>query len=66
MIVEDGKFATAVASILSDPERHGRMRVAAREYALGASWDSVFEGVYSAYKSIVVTAPKRVPVRATP
>ncbi len=65
MIVEDGKFAGAVASILRDPERHRRMRQAAREYALEASWDSVFEGVYSAYKSIVVTAPKTVPVRAT-
>jgi phosphatidylinositol alpha 1,6-mannosyltransferase len=65
MIVEDGEFAAAVASILRDPERHARMRKAARQDALSASWDSVFEGVYSAYESIVVTAPKIAPVRAT-
>ncbi len=35
MIVEDGKFAAAVASILRDPERHARMRAATREYAAG-------------------------------
>ncbi len=65
MIAEDAKFATAVASVLRDPERHSRMRQAARQYALSASWDAVFEGVYSAYGSILVTAPKTAPVRAT-
>ena len=65
MIAEDGKFATAAASILRDPERHAGMRQSARQYALSASWDSVFEGVYSAYESVLVTAPKTAPVRAT-
>ena len=41
------------------------MRQSARQYALSASWDSVFEGVYSAYESVLVTAPKTAPVRAT-
>jgi phosphatidylinositol alpha 1,6-mannosyltransferase len=29
------------------------MRAAARKYALTASWDSVFEGVYAAYESVL-------------
>jgi glycosyltransferase involved in cell wall biosynthesis len=65
LIAQDGDFAAAVASILRDPERHARMRQAARHYALSASWDAVFEGVYSAYNSILVKAPKTAPVRAT-
>ena len=66
MIAEDGKFSAAVASILRDPERHARMREAARQYALSASWDAVFEGhIYAAYESVLVTAPKTAPVRAT-
>jgi hypothetical protein len=28
------------------------MRLAARSYALTASWDSVFEGVYAGYETI--------------
>jgi glycosyltransferase involved in cell wall biosynthesis len=51
-IVPDAEFATAVSGILSDPTRHAAMREAARAYALTASWDSVFEGVYNAYESM--------------
>ena len=58
-IVPDAEFATAVAGILSDPARYAAMREAARAYALTASWDSVFEGVYGAYESIL-PANKRV------
>jgi glycosyltransferase involved in cell wall biosynthesis len=65
MIAEDRDFAAAIASVLGDPARHASMREAARNYALGASWDAVFEGVYSAYASALVTAPKAAPVRAT-
>jgi glycosyltransferase involved in cell wall biosynthesis len=49
-IVPDAEFATAVSGILGDPARHAAMREAARAYALTASWDSVFEGVYGAYE----------------
>jgi glycosyltransferase involved in cell wall biosynthesis len=52
-IVPDEGFAAAVAGILGDPARHEQMRRAARSYALTASWDSVFEGVYSAYQSVL-------------
>jgi len=34
-------------------ERLAGMRVAAREFALGMSWDAVFEGVYAGYEAVV-------------
>ena len=52
-IVPDAEFATAVAGILGDPQEHAAMREAARTYALTASWDSVFEGVYAAYEAMM-------------
>ena len=52
-IVPDAEFAPAVAGILCDPAKHAAMRTAARAYALTASWDSVFEGVYAGYAGIV-------------
>jgi phosphatidylinositol alpha 1,6-mannosyltransferase len=52
-IVPDEGFAAAVAAVLADPEKHAAMRQAARAYALTASWDSVFEGVYQGYESIL-------------
>jgi phosphatidylinositol alpha 1,6-mannosyltransferase len=51
-IVPDEEFASAVAGILGDPATHAQMRTNAREYALAASWDSVFEGVYAAYEKM--------------
>jgi phosphatidylinositol alpha 1,6-mannosyltransferase len=51
-IVKDGEFASAIAGILKDRNLHAQMRREARAYALTASWDSVFEGVYAAYESI--------------
>ncbi len=51
-IATDGEFASAIAEIVQDRTRHEAMRAAARSYAMTASWDSVFEGVYSGYKSI--------------
>ena len=51
-IVPDHGFAGAIAGILADPAAHDRMRRAAREYAVAASWDSVFEGVYEAYREL--------------
>jgi glycosyltransferase involved in cell wall biosynthesis len=60
-ISEDADFAKAVASVLGNPEKHAEMRLAARAYALTMSWDSVFEGVYAAYKPML--AEQRSPVR---
>jgi glycosyltransferase involved in cell wall biosynthesis len=56
-IVPDEEFSDAVAGLLGDPVKHAEMRLAARAYALTASWDSVFEGVYDAYETLA-------PVRA--
>jgi len=56
-VVSDADFASAVAAVLADPARHAQMRHAARSYALTASWDSVFEGLYAAYETML---PARV------
>jgi glycosyltransferase involved in cell wall biosynthesis len=52
-IVPDAEFAAAVAGALANPARHAEMRLAARAYALAMSWDSVFEGVYAAYETML-------------
>jgi phosphatidylinositol alpha 1,6-mannosyltransferase len=49
-IVPDEEFAAAIAEILADRAKLEKMRKAARAYALTASWDSVFEGVYKGYE----------------
>jgi glycosyltransferase involved in cell wall biosynthesis len=53
-IVNDVDFASAIAGILEDRISFALMRREARAYALTASWDSVFEGVYAGYESICV------------
>jgi phosphatidylinositol alpha 1,6-mannosyltransferase len=58
-IVPDAEFASAVSGILSDPQKHAAMREAARAYALTASWDSVFEGVYAAYEAMLSNLLRR-------
>jgi phosphatidylinositol alpha 1,6-mannosyltransferase len=52
-IAADDQFPAAISAVLDDPDGHTRMRKAAREYALTASWDSVFEGVYAAYEQLI-------------
>jgi glycosyltransferase involved in cell wall biosynthesis len=52
-IVRDEEFAAAVTEVLADPVRHSEMRLAARSYALTASWDSIFDGIYVAYKTVL-------------
>ena len=56
-IVADADFAEAVSSVLRNQLLHKSMREAARSYGLTASWDSVFEGVYAAYETML---PARV------
>ena len=48
-IATDQGFAAAIAEILASPERFVSIRKSAREYAMGCSWDAVFERVYAAY-----------------
>lgn len=42
-------FIQRVIELMQNPERQSAMSKAAREYALGISWDSIFEKVYLAY-----------------
>lgn len=51
-VVKDEDFTDAVAGILGDAALHTKMREAAREYSLTASWDAVFEGVYAGYQTM--------------
>ena len=48
-VVGDDEFANAIAELLAAPERLHAMRTAAREHALGCTWDAVFERVLAAY-----------------
>jgi glycosyltransferase involved in cell wall biosynthesis len=52
-VVPDAEFTSAIAGILADSAKHAAMREAARSYALTMSWDSVFEGIYAAYETIL-------------
>ena len=61
-IVRDGEtglvrppqeFAAAIASLLRDAPRLNAMRREARAYALGCSWDTVFDRVYAGYDTML-------------
>ncbi len=49
VVREDAGFAGAIAELAGGGGRLRAMGVAARAYALGCSWDSVFERVYAGY-----------------
>ena len=55
-VAEDTGFTEAIVAAMADPARHAAMRIAARTYALGASWDAVFDGVYDGYALAVGSA----------
>lgn len=57
-VARDEEFAAAIAGILRNPPLHQSMRLEARAFALGASWDRVFEKVYAAYEPLLVPAAK--------
>jgi glycosyltransferase involved in cell wall biosynthesis len=52
-IRHDTEFADAVIRLTSDAAAHAAMRARAREYALSASWDAVFESVYAEYERVL-------------
>lgn len=52
-IVPDAQFASAIAEILERPGLLVEMRDAARRFAITAGWDSVFDGVYAGYRSML-------------
>jgi phosphatidylinositol alpha 1,6-mannosyltransferase len=49
----DDNFAAAIATLATDSATHDAMRQRARQYALSASWDAVFEGVYARYATVL-------------
>ncbi len=55
-VVEDAGFAGAVACLAKDTELLRGVRAAARTYALGCSWDAVFDRVYGVYGAVVERA----------
>lgn len=54
----ESEFVDYVSSLLIDRAAHARMRAAARTYAAGISWDSVFETVFQAYGKCVKISPR--------
>jgi glycosyltransferase involved in cell wall biosynthesis len=50
-VTEDDRFVDAIAKLILDRALLDRMRVKARDYALGCSWDAVFERVYAGYEA---------------
>jgi phosphatidylinositol alpha 1,6-mannosyltransferase len=53
----DAEFVGAILNLAQNPEMHGKMRRAAREYACSISWDRVFEKVYDAYEQVLFSTP---------
>jgi len=49
----DEGFSAAIAELVRDRARLAQMRVSAREYAVGCSWDAVFGRVYEGYRTAV-------------
>lgn len=45
------EFVSYTSQLMSRPDLHAAMRVAAREQALATSWDRIFEGMYETYES---------------
>jgi phosphatidylinositol alpha 1,6-mannosyltransferase len=54
-VTEDDHFTNAVAELVRDRARLDAMRSEAREYALGCSWDAVFDRVYAGYETALRT-----------
>jgi glycosyltransferase involved in cell wall biosynthesis len=52
-VTEDDRFAEAVAELVRDRVRLEEMRLKARGYALGCSWDAVFDRVYAGYQTVL-------------
>ena len=50
---EDASFTAAIVELMQHAAQLKAMREAARAYALTASWDAVFAGVYAAYEEML-------------
>ena len=56
-IAPDDGFTGAIATLACDRAKLDTMRANARQYALGCSWDAVFDRVYAAYQTILTQHP---------
>jgi glycosyltransferase involved in cell wall biosynthesis len=54
-VAVDDDFSSVVAQVLNNPALHANMRVYARQDAMKASWDAVFEKVYAAYLPVALS-----------
>jgi len=57
-------FCQSVVDLMDHPEKRRSMSLAARDYALGQSWDEVFDGLYRRYnrmRSSGSSAPQDFP-----
>ena len=53
------EFAPLLTNLMTQPELHDSMRLAARQRALSiGSWNQIFEGMYKAYERYGQTAPQ--------
>lgn len=52
IVATDDRFADAIADLIPSPTRLAAMAEAARTYALGCSWDAVFEKIYKGYGAL--------------
>jgi glycosyltransferase involved in cell wall biosynthesis len=53
------EFASLVAILMTQPELHDSMRLAARHRALSiGSWDQIFAGMYKTYERYALHAPQ--------
>jgi glycosyltransferase involved in cell wall biosynthesis len=50
-VTVDDRFAETIGELVQDRVRLDVMRLRAREYALGCSWDAVFDRVYVGYEA---------------
>lgn len=53
-VAADEEFSAAIARLVRDRTLLRTMRAKAREYALGCSWDAVFERVYAGYEAALL------------
>ena len=53
------EFVKFSLELMENPEKHGKMKSAAREFALSRSWDAVFESIYDAYAESIKIAEER-------
>jgi glycosyltransferase involved in cell wall biosynthesis len=54
-VTKDEHFAAVVAELVRDRALLEEMRLKARAYALGCSWDAVFDKVYAGYETALKT-----------